>query len=78
MDVLLNPYILCGFALAAVLLVIELRTSATGWLLPVLSVCLSVIFTVVAVLLGGTLQEIIIVAAVFCILMSAYLKRGKR
>ena len=63
-----SPFILGGFALALTILIFELRTSSTGYFLPVMSVLLSIAVTTYSILLGATLQEIVIVLLVFVII----------
>ncbi len=63
-----SPFILGGFILAIVLLVFELRTKSTGYILPVISVALTVADVVYGILRGVTLQEIAIIFMVFIII----------
>ncbi|MBE7088480.1 MAG: DUF2254 domain-containing protein [Clostridiales bacterium] len=72
-----SPIILGGFALALTILIFELRTNSTGYFLPVLSVLLSIAVIIYAILLGATLQEIVIVLLLFVIINLAGLKTEK-
>ena len=72
-----SPIILGGFALALTILIFELRTNSTGYFLPVLSVLLSIAVIIYAILLGATLQEIVIALLLFVIINLAGLKAEK-
>lgn len=72
-----SPVLLGGFVIALVLLLFELRTESTGYILPVLSVLLSVGVTVYLVLAGGSLQELAIVLMVFIIVNIVAFKHGE-
>lgn len=71
-----TPVIIIGFAVALLLLVVELRTKSTGYVLPVLSVLITVGIIIYTTLYGGTMQEIIIVLLVFVLLNIAAFKAG--
>ncbi len=79
MEVLLTPSIICGYGLALALLIFELRTSSTGWLLPAVSAAIAVSVTVLAFLAGATLGEIALVAMIFVLVaLAAYKRRGDK
>ncbi len=74
-----SPFILGGFVLAIVLMVFELRTKSTGYVLPAISVMLTVADIVYGVLRGVTLQEIAIVLMVFIIInLTAFKFNGEQ
>ncbi len=71
-----SPYILGGFVLALVLLIFELKTESTGFILPVISLAISIAVTVYSILCGATLQEITIILMVFVIINITTFKRN--
>ncbi len=72
-----SPFILGGFVLAIVLLLFELRTQSTGYILPALSVLLTVADIVYGILRGVTLQEVAVILMVFIVInLTAYKAKG--
>lgn len=74
-----SPIILGGVAIVIGLLIFELRTHSTGYVLPTISALLTIGLIIYSILSGATLQEIAIILMVLLIVnIMTYKARGDK
>ena len=76
--IFVNPLLLCLYGLALALVLFELFSKTTGYVLPLIALAIVIGTTIYALLLGAGLFEVIIILLVFLLINLFGARRKKK